>query len=681
MDAKIIGEHIKEYRKSNNVTQRELAELLFVSDKTISRWELGKGLPDIEQLPKLAEILGISINELVGAENETEEEESDSLADQYKKEVERLEQEYAEKARQAAIAEARRKLKWKKITVLVASIGAALLLCVGFVLSLYKPSYVLTFVGVTTSNGTSLKIKQGKELPAFTADGKTVLGFIDEEYNYYSIEDFRMPDHDVTLRALVKEDMPLFCGSDGDGTGNRVAEHVLTEEGIPATKYVFEANSKKSTSLQSRPVSDSGSMSDINVYLPSLGERMFLLCVQNIGDTDVKIRYRVENFGSEQGGLDFSTPTLSIKANSTTYVPVYFKNNSVRGTFDGCDHYVILDQDVDTDVSLVIFGYIYTAEELTAVEIVEKAEKFDYREGEEIDLSGMRVEGILKSGSVTGRVKLVNYDCDVKGKTWTEGMDTCTVSFAGKTDSVLFYDPWLYKIAFTPAANVERINSEDKTSSITATYTTAADGMPATKFTIGAGSTANTEMEAWIYDEVRNAMANGQNLRIPTFVNLSRTLELIVTNNGGQEISFRYYAEQYGDKGGVEVSVLPNETKTVTFEVTPGGSIGCNYVFKLLNNVSVETSLTMHGYFYCKNEVESINIYKEAEKKSFRVGETFDRNGLVVKANGEKYDEVVISNYQTDLDGYTFAAADVGKKTVTVWFDKFSVEYEIEVLP
>ena len=69
MNAKIIGEHIKEYRKANNVSQREMAEMLFVSDKTISRWELGKGLPDIELLPKIAKILGISIDKLVGSEN------------------------------------------------------------------------------------------------------------------------------------------------------------------------------------------------------------------------------------------------------------------------------------------------------------------------------------------------------------------------------------------------------------------------------------------------------------------------------------------------------------------------------------------------------------------------------------------------------------------------------------
>ena len=71
MNAKIIGEHIKKFRKERGLTQQQLADSLFVSDKTISRWELGKGLPDIEELPRIASMLNISIDCLVGNESET----------------------------------------------------------------------------------------------------------------------------------------------------------------------------------------------------------------------------------------------------------------------------------------------------------------------------------------------------------------------------------------------------------------------------------------------------------------------------------------------------------------------------------------------------------------------------------------------------------------------------------
>lgn len=66
MDPKIIGEHIKKYRKEKGMTQQQLADALFVSDKTVSRWELGNGFPDISELPRIASLLGISIDTLVG---------------------------------------------------------------------------------------------------------------------------------------------------------------------------------------------------------------------------------------------------------------------------------------------------------------------------------------------------------------------------------------------------------------------------------------------------------------------------------------------------------------------------------------------------------------------------------------------------------------------------------------
>ncbi len=63
-----IGNFIKEERKLKNLTQAKLAEKLFVSEKTVSKWENGKGLPDTNSLPKLCEILCVSLNELLNGE-------------------------------------------------------------------------------------------------------------------------------------------------------------------------------------------------------------------------------------------------------------------------------------------------------------------------------------------------------------------------------------------------------------------------------------------------------------------------------------------------------------------------------------------------------------------------------------------------------------------------------------
>lgn len=65
MDASKFGTFIANVRKDNNMTQLELANKLNVSDKTISKWETGKSLPDITMLEKLSQALNISIVELL----------------------------------------------------------------------------------------------------------------------------------------------------------------------------------------------------------------------------------------------------------------------------------------------------------------------------------------------------------------------------------------------------------------------------------------------------------------------------------------------------------------------------------------------------------------------------------------------------------------------------------------
>lgn len=68
MDYNKIGNFIATERKAKKLTQAKLAEKVFVSEKTLSKWENGKGLPDTNSLPKLCEILGVSLNELLNGE-------------------------------------------------------------------------------------------------------------------------------------------------------------------------------------------------------------------------------------------------------------------------------------------------------------------------------------------------------------------------------------------------------------------------------------------------------------------------------------------------------------------------------------------------------------------------------------------------------------------------------------
>lgn len=64
----VTGKTIKDLREKRGFTQKELAEHLCVSDKTISKWETGRGLPDIGILSNLAEALRISVPELLVGE-------------------------------------------------------------------------------------------------------------------------------------------------------------------------------------------------------------------------------------------------------------------------------------------------------------------------------------------------------------------------------------------------------------------------------------------------------------------------------------------------------------------------------------------------------------------------------------------------------------------------------------
>lgn len=68
MDQTKTGKFISELRKEKEMTQTELAGIIGVSEKTVSKWETGRGMPEISTLPVLCETLGISVNELLTGE-------------------------------------------------------------------------------------------------------------------------------------------------------------------------------------------------------------------------------------------------------------------------------------------------------------------------------------------------------------------------------------------------------------------------------------------------------------------------------------------------------------------------------------------------------------------------------------------------------------------------------------
>lgn len=93
MDNERIGSFIRELRKEKDLTQRDLAEALHITDRAVSKWERGLNAPDIALLEPLSELLGVCVGELIRGERDREEEtpmdETKSLLDYSREEIRR----------------------------------------------------------------------------------------------------------------------------------------------------------------------------------------------------------------------------------------------------------------------------------------------------------------------------------------------------------------------------------------------------------------------------------------------------------------------------------------------------------------------------------------------------------------------------------------------------------------
>ena len=79
MSNKNLGEMISFLRKEKGMTQSELAEKMNVTDKAVSKWERNLACPDVNSIPKLAEILGITVEELLNAQTKKENNKIDEI--------------------------------------------------------------------------------------------------------------------------------------------------------------------------------------------------------------------------------------------------------------------------------------------------------------------------------------------------------------------------------------------------------------------------------------------------------------------------------------------------------------------------------------------------------------------------------------------------------------------------
>lgn len=75
-----IGQFISEKRKALGLTQQELAEKLQITNKAVSKWETGDGMPDVQLLSPLANALGTTVDEILNGEEEIKEEKASPIA-------------------------------------------------------------------------------------------------------------------------------------------------------------------------------------------------------------------------------------------------------------------------------------------------------------------------------------------------------------------------------------------------------------------------------------------------------------------------------------------------------------------------------------------------------------------------------------------------------------------------
>ncbi len=68
MDQQKIGRFLKELRKEKNITQEHFAEIMGVSNRTVSRWETGSNMPDLDVLIQIADYHGVELREILDGE-------------------------------------------------------------------------------------------------------------------------------------------------------------------------------------------------------------------------------------------------------------------------------------------------------------------------------------------------------------------------------------------------------------------------------------------------------------------------------------------------------------------------------------------------------------------------------------------------------------------------------------
>lgn len=179
IDKQRFGKFIAELRKQNGLTQKELARRLFISDKAVSKWERGHSLPDITLLIPLANILEVTVTELLECERM---ERSDTMNTGQVDELVQKAISLSKQERKKATHFNRKRAALYGICVVAACAEAALLLALGYTSDqLMENIFTLEFLFAVVGCYFCLFIKE--RLPAY---------YDENQINTYSDGIFRL---------------------------------------------------------------------------------------------------------------------------------------------------------------------------------------------------------------------------------------------------------------------------------------------------------------------------------------------------------------------------------------------------------------------------------------------------------------------------------------------------------
>lgn len=176
IDRERFGRFLSELRKRKGFTQQELADKLFVSNKAVSKWERGQSLPDISLLTPLAQLLDVSVAELLKGERLAGETMDSCEAKELVNKALRLSEEERGKKRRF----------WRRAWVICAALaGTEVLALVGMarLTALELWDYVMLTEGLTLGFGAYFCFLAKETLPTF---------YDENRLNYYSDGWFRM---------------------------------------------------------------------------------------------------------------------------------------------------------------------------------------------------------------------------------------------------------------------------------------------------------------------------------------------------------------------------------------------------------------------------------------------------------------------------------------------------------